>query len=194
MDSEYLEIAVRVMRNGGIAFAPGLTAQQIQAAETEHGFNFPPDLRSFLEYALPLGERFPDWRSPSSEFIHDRLTWPADSMCFDIEHNVFWLPAWGAKPASLEEAQAKARQAVRSAPFLIPIFAHRYLPAVPCEAGNPVFSVYQTDIIYYGFDLPSYLFADFEVPNPFPVPDFPREIELWSELVRLNGLPSGIVE
>jgi hypothetical protein len=54
-------------------------------------------------------------------------------------------------------------------------------------AGNPVFSVYQTDVIYYGFDLPSYLFEEFGVPNPFPRPERPREIELWSELERLNG-------
>ena len=108
-------------------------------------------------------------------------------MCFDVEHNSFWLTAWGPRPDSLENAQARAREAVRSAPFLIPIFCHRYLPAWPCEAANPVFSVYQTDIIYYGFDLPSYLFAEFGVPNPFPVPAKPREVEFWSELERLNG-------
>jgi hypothetical protein len=44
-----------------------------------------------------------------------------------------------------------------------------------------------TDIIYYGFDLPSYLFAEFGVPNPLPIRDSPREIEFWSELERLNG-------
>lgn len=107
-------------------------------------------------------------------------------MCFDIEHDSFWLPAWGPKPGTSEAAQAMARRAVRAAPFLIPVFSHRYLPASPCEAGNPVFSVYQTDIIYYGFDLPSYLSAEFEVPNPYPVPESPKEIEFWSELVRLN--------
>ncbi len=187
MDPNYFDTAVRAMRDRGVEFAPGLTAHQVRTAEAEYGFRFPPDLCAFLEHALPLGERFPDWRSPGSEFIRDRLAWPADSMCFDIEHNTFWLPAWGPKPESMEEAHAKARQAVRSAPLLIPVFGHRYLPALPCEPGNPVFSVYQTDIIYYGLDLSSYLFAEFDVPNPFPVPDSPREIEFWSDLERLNG-------
>jgi hypothetical protein len=187
MDSEYLGAAVKAMREQGIAFAPGLTAGQIEAAEVAHRFRFPPDLRALLEYALPLGERFPDWRLPASEFIRDRLAWPADSMCFDIEHNTFWMSAWGPKPDSLEAAQARARQAVRAAPFLVPISGHRYLPAVPCKAGNPVFSVYQTDIIYYGLDLPSYLCAEFKVPNSFPLPDAPRHIEFWSELERLNN-------
>jgi hypothetical protein len=175
------------MRECGIRFALGLKPRQIEAAEEEHGFRFPPDLRAFLEYALPLGRRFPDWRSPTSEFIRDRFAWPADSLCFDIEHNNFWLAAWGPRPDSLEIAQSIARGAVRSAPFLIPIYAHRYLPASPCCAGNPVFSVYQTDIIYYGFDLPSYLSAEFGIPNPFKVPDSPREIEFWSALERFDN-------
>jgi hypothetical protein len=187
MDSDYLESAVKSMRDRGVKFATGLTAEEIAAAEAEHGFRFPSDIRAFLENALPVGERFPDWRSPSTEFIRDRLAWPADSICFDVEHNAFWLPAWGLVPGSLAEAHARVRQAVRAAPFLIPIFGHRYLPALPCDSGNPVFSVYQTDIIYYGLDFPSYLFAEFGVPNPFPVPEFPREIEFWSELERLNG-------
>ena len=186
LNSDYFVTAVDVMRGRNIDFAPGLTAQQIDAAESAHAFSFPPDLRAFLEYALPIDGRFPDWRDPTSEFIQDRLSWPADSMCFDLEHNSFWLPSWGKKPDTLEAAQTRARTAVRAAPLLIPIYAHRYLPATPCEACNPVFSVYQTDIIFYGLDLPSYLFAEFGVPNPFPVPETPREIEFWCEMVRLN--------
>lgn len=187
LGSEYLGVAVKVMRERGVQFAPGLTPRQIGAAEGEHGFRFAPDLRALLQYALPMGKQFPDWRSPTSDFIRDRLAWPADGMCFDIEHNSFWLPAWGRKPDSLGAARELARLAVRAAPCLVPIYGHRYLPSVPCEAGNPVFSVYQTDIIYYGLDLPSYLFAEFGVPNPFPIPESPREIEFWGELERLNG-------
>ena len=79
MQPTYLESAIETLRNQGIEVAPGLTPQQMEAAGAEHGFRFPPDLRAFLEHGLPLGERFPDWRSPSSDFILDRLTWPADS-------------------------------------------------------------------------------------------------------------------
>lgn len=187
LNREYLDQAVASMRKQGVRFAAGLNTQQVQAVEAMHGFSFPPDLRSFLEHALPVGKRFPDWRKPGSSFIRDRLTWPADSMCFDIEHDAFWLPAWGLKPASLKAAQATARRAVSEAPPLIPIFAHRYIPAVPAKTGNPIFSVYQTDIIYYGLDLASYLLAEFRVPNPFPTPPVPREIAFWSDLERMNG-------
>lgn len=44
--------------------------------------------------------------------------------------------------------------------MLIPVCGHRYLPAEPCSAGNPVLSVYQMDIIVYGRDLAAYFAAE----------------------------------
>lgn len=184
---DYLESFVSVMRSQGIALAPGLSDAEVELAETIHGFRFPPDLRALLQHAQPIGDRFPDWRHPRSKFLRERLAWPADSICFDIEHNAFWMSDWGERPRWLAHAKAIARRAVRAAPFLVPVFAHRYLPAEPSRAGNPIFSVYQTDIIYYGRDIMSYLDAEFGIPNPGPVPDVPREIAFWSELERLNG-------
>lgn len=186
LSSEYLETVERVMRDRGFDFAVGLSEGELRSAEEVLGVSFPPDLRELLKHAAPSGDRFPDWRDPKSAAIAERLAWPADGMCFDIEHNDFWLPQWGDRPGSLEQAKAQARVQVSRAPVLIPVFAHRYLPATPSRAGNPVFSVYQTDIIYYGLDLPSYLEAEFGVPNPFAVPEVPREIELWSKLERLD--------
>ena len=182
MNPEYVEAAGRTLRDRGIECASGLTASEFETAEAEHGFRFPPDLRFFLSQVLPVGKGFPNWRSRDSRSIRDRLAWPAESLRFDVEHNGFWLPEWGPKPDSLDEAGEKARDHVRAAPFLIPIYHHRYLPASPCESGNPVYSVHQTDIVVYGLDLPSYLFAEFGIPNPFRVPDVPREIEFWSKL------------
>jgi hypothetical protein len=182
LDPDYLEAVIGSMRVKGIEFAPGLTAAQFKAAESAHSFRFPQDLRVFLKSALPVGDRFPDWRDPTSPGILHMLEWPAGGMCFDIEHNSFWLPEWGKRPDSLEAAKERARQAVAEAPFLIPIYGHRFLPAAPCESGNPVFSVYQTDIIHYGYDLPSYLTAEFGALNPYPVPETPRVIRFWSDL------------
>jgi hypothetical protein len=50
---------------------------------------------------------------------------------------------------------------VAAAPGLIPVFGHRYLLARPCVVGNPVLSVYQSDIIVYGEDLRGYLLIEF---------------------------------
>lgn len=60
----------------------------------------------------------------------------------------------------MQDALRIASDAVRGAPVLIPVHGHRYLPAEPCEGGNPVFSIYQWDIIVYGRDLESYFEAE----------------------------------
>ena len=54
------------------------------------------------------------------------------------------------------------------------------------DPGNPVFSIYQADIIYYGFDLTDYYFHEFgfELLKSFNATHEPRKIAFWSELVR----------
>src|SRR5207302_6554224 len=117
---------------------------------------FPPDLRSFVQHALPVSGSWVDWRGCLEATVRERLEWPADGICFDVEHAGFWLDDWGPRPERLEDAFAVVREQVARAPRLIPICSHRYLPDEPLMAGNPVFSVHQTDIIHYGFDLASY--------------------------------------
>ncbi|MGD0734569.1 MAG: hypothetical protein ABR976_05450 [Terracidiphilus sp.] len=67
---------------------------------------------------------------------------------------------------------------ISEAPMLIPILGHRYMPALPTECGNPVFSVHQTDIIYYGFDLEDYLRHEFRLPRQ-KWPAQVKKIEFW---------------
>lgn len=166
-----------------IRFDEGLTADEVTAIEVEMGFCFPPDLRSLLRTALPAGDGFPDWRADDKANIVDRLGWPLRGICFDIEDNNFWLDEWGPRPGELEQAFAIARSVVLAAPTLIPIYGHRYIPDKPSQAGNPVFSVYQTDIIYYGFDLLDYFSREFGILNPTSRPHGPRSIEFWDFFV-----------
>ena len=68
---------------------------------------------------------------------------------------------------------------VAAAPRLIPIYGHRMMPDEPQEPGNPVFSVHQTDIIHYGFDLADYLRHEFGLPGREPWPERVRPIRFW---------------
>lgn len=170
------------LKDKGIAFQPGLSDSEIERVERQFRFAFPPDLKEFLKFALPSGDRFPDWRSGTFEDLKRRLDWPLEGICFDIEKNGFWPDDWGARPSSIEAAFAVARHKVESAPVLIPIYAHRYMPDRPHLAFNPVFSVYQTDIIYYGNDLVDYLANEFKIPNPTESHASPRLIEFWSRI------------
>jgi hypothetical protein len=178
-----------LLQSRGVTLKPGLTAAEIQRVEEIHRFRFPPDLRSLLSCALPIGPKypggptsFPDWRSPES--VQEQLDWPFEGIAFDIEHAAFWWEPWGPRPAALSDAIAVARAAVDLAPRLIPIMGHRYLPAEPEVEGNPVFSVYQTDIVFFGADLRRYLACEFaRLPWADAVRGDRRRIRFWTDLV-----------
>lgn len=171
------------LRERGTAVEDGLTEAEARDTEYRFGFRFPPDLRALLQTGLPVGDRFPDWRDGNESRLWGQLNWPLEGMQLDIEHNAFWLDEWGPRPGSRDEAFRMAAQAVGSAPRLIPIVGHRYIPAEPARAGNPVFSVYQTDIIIYGNDLLSYLAAEFHGVASWHTPPLDtRPIRFWSEL------------
>lgn len=183
---------LRLLRKRGVPLAPGLTEPELARAERMYRFSFPPDLRALLALALPLprpgGPRFPDWRNGDPAVLAGQLDWPFEGIAFDIEHNAFWWSGWGTRPPLLADAIAVARAAVAEAPRLIPIAGHRYLPSEPCVAGNPVFSAYQTDIIYYGLDLRRYFACELgAIDHAEAVRGEPRHIRFWTALVETNG-------
>lgn len=184
MSEQDWSVEISLLQSRGFDLAPGLTDDEFHRVETLHGLRFPPDLRSFLSCALPIGKRFPNWRDPESESILDQLGWPFKGMAFDIEHNVFWWPAWGERPAAHQDAISVARTAFESVPKMIPVYGHRYLPAEPETAGNPVFSIYQTDIIYYGLGLRRYFACEFgALSHEDAIRGEPRFIRFWTDLV-----------
>ncbi len=161
-----------------VDLAPGLSGAEISATEQRFGFTFPPDLRELLQVALPLGPGFPDWRSGDEIELDDWLDLPRQGLLFDVEHG-FWLLEWGTRPEPVQLALRRASDLVAAAPKLIPVYRHRMMPDRPRLAGNPVFSVHQTDIIHYGFDLADYLHSEFHIPGRMPWPDAVRQIDFW---------------
>jgi hypothetical protein len=159
-----------------LEFDSGLTDAEVIAVESRFGFKFPPDLREFLQTALPRGHRFPDWRSGDEAMLRDWLDSPRQGVVFDVEYNKFWLEEWGPRPDSLVEAMRIASDLVEAAPKLIPIYSNGMLPDEPHVEGNPIFSVHQTDIIVYGYDIADYLRAVFKLPDVKPCPEQVREI------------------
>jgi hypothetical protein len=202
LEPRYLAFLVEMLpqREYFVRFDPGLTDREVARIEDVHGFRFPSDLRSLLQYALPLQDPlpggaipeglsapiggFPDWRHESDQIMRWRLDGPLEGILFDIEHNDFWLPAWGEKPAELEPRLDVGRRNVAQAPTLIPVYHHRCIPDDPLIAGNPVFSVHQTDIIYYGADLATYFLVEFGIARRHApdAPRIPRYIPFWAEI------------
>jgi hypothetical protein len=170
--------AVDELRQRGIDFAAGLTDAEVVRAESRFGFRFPPDLRAFLQTALPQGRGFPDWHG-SEAALRDWLDEPRRGVLFDVRRNGFWHPDWGPRPADLDEAQRVAEGLIAQAPKLIPVFMHRMMPDEPRKPGNPVFSVHQTDIIHYGHDLLDYFRQEWKVARWWTRPAEPRPIRFW---------------
>ena len=53
-------------------------------------------------------------------------------------------------------------------PRLVPVFSHRYLSSDPQFKPSPVFSVHQSDVIFYGDNLLDYVAHEFRIPPLHP--------------------------
>jgi hypothetical protein len=163
----------------GTCWLDGLSEQEIQKVEERWQIQFPPDYRLFLRLLhsvdkkwhvcayfdgehLEIKENYRpsyfNWQT-DEQAIQQAYDTVIDGMLFDVMHNVWW-PGWGKKPATPQEQEAKVRALVAAAPRLIPIVGNRYLLAEPCQIGNPVLSIMQTDIIVYTADLHSFFLQE----------------------------------
>jgi hypothetical protein len=159
-------------------WAAGYTAAELDDAQARFGLRFPPDLATLLRERRPAAGY--DWTGPE-EPIRRALAWPLEGLLFDVENGV-WHSRWGERPPQPEARAEVVRSLVAAAPPLIPILGHRYLPAEPLEPGNPVLSVYQSDIIHYGRDLEDYFAHEFGgVAGPVSGPV--RRIRFWSDII-----------
>jgi hypothetical protein len=182
---------IKILSEKGLSFDNGLIDEEVLRIEEKFDFKFPPDLRLFLQTALPVSRSFVHWRyglssEEGAKDIRKRFEWVLTGMLFDVEKNNFWVKEWGAKPKNKDERIAIVKQNFNSYPKLIPIYSHRFIPSLPNEIGNPVFSVYQMDIIYYGYDLCNYLANEFRfiLPPHYEILTEPKKtIHFWSDCV-----------
>ncbi|MGW6283555.1 hypothetical protein [Streptomyces sp. NPDC055107] len=207
--------ARRLAELGVCELAPGLADAEFDRIEAEYGIVFADDHRAFLAAALPVGRAEPpdedasprnpwtDWRDGDPDLIRERLEWPVDGLLFSVEHG-WWLPGgrWGPRPADPAEAVVAARAALASAPRLIPLHSHRYLPsrgpggtagALPGVAahGSPVLSVVGGDTIHYGRNLEEWVELEFAEEDAdgagaaerWQEPAAGDRVPFWSDLV-----------
>jgi hypothetical protein len=64
---------------------------------------------------------------------------------------------------------------------LVPLRGNRYITVDPLYVPSPVFSVYQTDVIYFGDNLLDYVASEFHLPPPESRPARIR-VPFWSDL------------
>jgi hypothetical protein len=163
--------------------AAGLPVAEINAIEIALGFHLPPDFAYLLQHVQDPGAILFPWRNFRKADYDQSIAWIVSGLEFDIRENNLWLHRWGPRPAALAEAIEIARQDFASWPRLLPILGHRFLAADPCLADNPVFSIVQTDIVYYGQNLAQYLVNEFIKQDWVHEPRGQeiRHIDVWSD-------------
>ena len=188
-----LDIVFNNLKNAGVELQSGLTKDEICDIETYYNFKFPPDYELFLSTLLPVNKGFHNWREYKSEKLRQAINWPLEGIIFDVENNMFWQPEWGDRPDTEGLRKEIAIANLKKFPKLIPICSHRFIPESPYEAGNPIISIYQTDIIYYGSDLLNYLENEFTYyfrgPNLGVNVDYSKikRIEKWFDFIEENS-------
>lgn len=157
----------------GIRWA-GLSEAEIDHIEATYAVQFTPDHREFLRILHTLNQPFIyveeatagkaeqrrlenlcyNWLTDEAT-IRQRLAQPYQDL------HGGWLPEWGPKPATEAEQAEGFAQQFGKAPLLLPLHSHRYLVSEPCQSGNPVLSMWDFDIIIYGWNVRSYLLNEF---------------------------------
>ncbi len=164
----------------GARWLEPLADQEIEAIERQWHIRFPPDYRLFYKWLhatdRPRFEFVPgeyitglfyNWqRAPAS--IQRAYEHILSGFAFDaIHHPRFWRSAWGTIPGTEEEARHRLKPIVDAAPRLIPLCGHSYLLAEPCQAENPVLSIWQSDIIVIAPNLRTYLLREWSRSRDF---------------------------
>jgi hypothetical protein len=170
------------LRRSGADLAPGLSDEEVGRLRDRYGVELVADHRLMLSIALPLAAdgRWPDWRGGDPSELQKRVDLPIDGILFDVEHNDFWHPDWPVRPLALLDALEAAERELSAAPRLAPLYSHRFVPTQPAEAGNPVLSCHQSDIIYYGEDLLDWFDREFHQSYPWVPPHVERRLPFWS--------------
>lgn len=181
MSDELVEAALVSLTSAGVRLEAGLSRAEQKAIEARFGFTFAPDHAALLSTCVPVGERWPDWRSDPESSLARRLDAPVDGALFDVSVNGFWPTSWGVRPEDPQEAAGVARRRLLLWPKMVPLFSHRYMAAG--RAGRVVFSIHQTDVIYYGSNLHDYFEREFDSFGNQPFVDV-NPLWPWSQLAR----------
>lgn len=175
------------LKKAGFSFAPGMTGQQLEQAETVFGFRFPREIRDFLSCGVILGKEFFDYRDLSAENqkqFRDFQEMIGDRFRFDLERNRDCMhEIFPGLPGDGPEFAEAVMEYLHSSPRLIPFYAHRcFLDGMD---DMPILSFLQaTDTIIYGSTFETYLETEFleieeTIQTPIPAMGIWTDLLLW---------------
>ncbi|MCR5837526.1 MAG: hypothetical protein K6G88_13570 [Lachnospiraceae bacterium] len=138
-----------------------------------------------LKEILPISKGFYNWRDQSDNninYIKSSIARPISDI-YELAADVYWNDSWGEEPCDSKTIEEVVRKKILSAPKLIPVFAHRYMPLIGGKQV-PIFSIHGTDVICYGNNIEQYLKIEFGGMNQNEVDlSSIRSVPFWSELL-----------
>lgn len=168
-----------------ITVAEGLSDEEITIIENKYDIAFPKSLKDFYKEGLPISEGFVNWRDSSENNVKN-IKNLISSTFSDIEENadeIYWNDEWGDEPNDTDAMAEVIKEKIKSAPKLIPIYSHRYMP-MSLSDNPPIISVHDIDVIYYGKDLEDYFKIEFGDKKQSDI-DFEtiQKIPFWTEIM-----------
>lgn len=185
---DLVDRTLRIWADAGMALAPGAEEADLAAAEDRFGFRFAPAHRALLLRASPRVFGWVSWHDLDDPGLSDAVSWPIDSVLFDVGTGAYWQRGWGVRPADDDDAVRVARAEIAEWPRLVPLYGHRY--TVSAQWKSPlVFSAYQTGVLVCGRDLcdwASWEFASGEMGGRGVAAD---ALPPWTESPRTHDAP-----
>lgn len=162
MTLERIDELINVLKSNSIKLESGLSCEEIAKIEQIYGIKFPRQWCDVFTRVLPIEQGFYNWRDMSDKnilFIKDQLLTPYKDILGHL-HDVNWDDEWGDEPNDENQRAQFIKNKMLTAPRLIPIYRHRYLPVVN-DKVMPVLSIRGLDIICYGRNLTDYFDVEF---------------------------------
>jgi len=169
----------------GVLCSKGLDETEIKEIENCYQIHFPEELKKFYNEVLPISDGFYNWRDFSEkniEKIKEKILYPSKEIIENIEM-IDWQKKWGPLPKNSTEKYDYILKKISASQPLIPLYGHRYL-ANQFSYNNPVFSIYGSDIIYYGENLTQYFMIEFKYEKHSTI-DYNRikKVDFWSDIL-----------
>ncbi|EGO8358130.1 SMI1/KNR4 family protein [Escherichia coli] len=176
------------LRAKGIIFYAGLSEAEITTIEQTFNFCFPLDFKAFLHTALPASEGFIHWRQALysgkiEREVKQRFNTPIEGVLYDVMKNDFWLDVWGEKNLNLDSRKDHFDKISNQCPVLIPLYRNRYMATSLHTGGNPVYSVYNSDIICTGNDLACWMKTEFNLALPGNYQADKNPVQFWDDFL-----------
>lgn len=173
------------LQKKGVLFESGLTEIEIHQIENTYDIIFPNELKEFYKYALPVSAGFYNWRDfniDNVKYIQGVIKKFKENI-IDCAMEIDWSNNWGKEPKNLEERMSQIKDMVNKAPTIIPIYIHRGMAAINIK-NNPVFSILDIDVIYYGNNILEYFQLEFDLIKYTNICfNNSTYIPFWSDLV-----------